>query len=305
VAKQVVERIAEELRGRILRAVHADVLKRGDRLPSSRDLAGQLSADPRDVLAAYRRLAGEGLVELRERSGIYVAAKPGTDGGLPPTAQGWLATMLATGIGREIPVPHLHEWMRRATASKQLRAVTIAATIDQSEGICRDLRGDYGLVATGITSRKLHRHNRLPAALRRADLIVTTEGLAAKVKPLAKKLQKPCVVITVRPDLLGIDWQLLLRAPVYVVMTDPKFLQVLRDFFQDGDALENLRPIILGRDDVSAIPAGAPTYVTRSARARLGGAEIPGRVVPPARFVSAEASREIVDFIVRANLNAG
>ena len=65
--------IANELRGRIERALMTGALAHGDRLPSTREMGAELDADPRVVLAAYRDLAGEGLVELRPRSGVYVA----------------------------------------------------------------------------------------------------------------------------------------------------------------------------------------------------------------------------------------
>jgi len=59
---------------------------------------------------------------------------------------------------------------------------------------------------------------------------------------------------------------------------------------------------VLGRDDPKQIPADAPVYVTRSARARLGNAAVPGRVVPPARIFSSDSAREILRIVVRLNL---
>lgn len=49
----------------------------GQRLPGGRDLAERLGIDRGTVLAAYRRLARAGLVELRPGSGAYVAGLEG------------------------------------------------------------------------------------------------------------------------------------------------------------------------------------------------------------------------------------
>ena len=44
--------LAETLRRRIVSAVTAGLARRGDRLPSAREVAAELDADPRLVLAA-------------------------------------------------------------------------------------------------------------------------------------------------------------------------------------------------------------------------------------------------------------
>ena len=72
------EGIAEVLRGRILRGLHSRSLASGDRLPSARELGAEFDIDHRVVLAAYRELASEGLIELRQRGGIYVARRDDT-----------------------------------------------------------------------------------------------------------------------------------------------------------------------------------------------------------------------------------
>ena len=68
--------ITSFLRQRIVRGLQTSTTRGGARLPSTRALAAELGVDPRVVLSAYRELAAEGLVELRERSGAYVVADP-------------------------------------------------------------------------------------------------------------------------------------------------------------------------------------------------------------------------------------
>jgi hypothetical protein len=61
---------------------------------------------------------------------------------------------------------------------------------------------------------------------------------------------------------------------------------------------------VLGRDDLATIPDGAPTYITLSARERLGDVRIKGRIIPAARVLATESAREIISFIVGMNLAA-
>src|SRR5688500_8799731 len=90
--------IAEVLRGRVLRGLHAGALRPGDRLPSARDLTVEFDVDHRVILDAYRLLVAENLVELRPRGGIYVAPRSDGGAGIPPMPEAWFATLLADSL---------------------------------------------------------------------------------------------------------------------------------------------------------------------------------------------------------------
>ena len=298
--------LSETLRRRILSAISAGTLRHGDRLPSARELAAEFEADPRLVLGAYRTLAAEGIVDIRQRSGIYVMASPAVAGGPAIVAEGWLVDVLEQGISREIPAPRLGDWLTRCMNTRRLRAAVVAATADQLDGLGRELRGDYRLHTSLFYPEQLVGADGLaPAELLAADVVITTAAPAATVRrALDGARDRLIVVVAVRPDLVGNEWQLLLREPVYVVLSDQRFVSILDALFAEVPGAENIRPIILGRDDLSAIPADAPVYVTRSAREQLGSAPVPGRVVPPARILAAESAREILSMIVAANIRA-
>jgi DNA-binding transcriptional regulator YhcF (GntR family) len=295
--------IADVLRRRVLRGLHAGALRAGDRLPSARELEAEFDTDHRIVLAAYRELVDEGLVELRPRGGIYVAANRAVASGAPLPPESWLVDVLTQGIAREIPLTELHEWLRHSVESLRLRAAVIQSTPDQIAGLCRELQDDYGLEAEGVDATRLSDSGDLPIEIRYADLLVTTEGHRDLVEPIAKRLGKELIVTDLRPDLIGGDWRMLLRKPIYVVAEDPRFIELVRGYFADTPGAENLRFLIAGRDDLSVIPDGAPTYVTRSAREHLGDTPIRGRILPTARAFSAATSREIIRCIVRRNLD--
>ena len=98
--------------------------------------------------------------------------------------------------------------------------------------------------------------------------------------------------------------RLLARGPVHFVMTDPRLAEKLRRGFAGLPGGENFRTVVLGRDDVSSIPADATTYVMRLAREQLGDKVIPGRLVPPVRVFSPGCAREILGIMVRRNASA-
>ncbi|MDQ3698992.1 MAG: winged helix-turn-helix domain-containing protein [Gemmatimonadota bacterium] len=297
------DRIAETLRGRILRGVQVGALRPGDRLPSARKLAREFGVDQRPILDAYRRLASENLVELRPRGGIYVTATPSA-GGMPVPGS-WLAGVLTEALAREIPSPELHELLRRCTETLRLRAVVIASTMDQVYGLRRELRDDFGLEADGLSAEEVRAAPTPPLPLRRADLVVTTPTHEEWVRRLADDLRKPVTVVKVREDLRAGEWALLLRRPVYAVVATPEFGDILRGFFADvPGAKQNLRIVVLGRDDLSTIPDDAPAYVTQRARDVLGDLRVPGRILAPARTIATGSAHEIFAFVVRANVAA-
>jgi len=64
--------IADEVQ----RAVSVGVLKPGDGLPPTRQLADQLKLNANTVQHAYRTLVQEGVIEMRRGLGAFVCAKP-------------------------------------------------------------------------------------------------------------------------------------------------------------------------------------------------------------------------------------
>ena len=299
------DEIAEILRGRILRGLQAGALRAGDRLPSARDLVAEFEVDHRLILDAYRMLVDERLVELRSRGGTYVAAEDSGAAGVPPLPESWFVDVLAAGLSREIPAPELHEWLRRSTETLRLRAVVVASTPDQASGLCRELRDDFGLEAEAMLADEMRADSPPPLALRRADLVVSTNAHETWLGAVAADLRKPLITVGVRPDLRAGEWALLLRRPVYALVATPEFAVMLRRFFTDvPGAADNLRILVFGRDDLGLIPDDAPTYVTQRVRDQLGSVRVPGRILPAARTIAAESARRIFAFIVRSNVEA-
>ena len=65
-----------QLVDQVRQAVNLGLLRPGDRLPSVRDVVGQITINPNTVHRAYRDLEHEGLVEGRPGLGTFVVASP-------------------------------------------------------------------------------------------------------------------------------------------------------------------------------------------------------------------------------------
>lgn len=299
--------IADLLRRRVKLGLHAGSLAPGDRLPSTRELASDFEVDHRVVVAAYHQLVAEGLVEMRPRGGIYVAnISPGAvREPMPP--ERWLHGVFMQGRARDMSMRGVIDALRRATETVRLRAVVIHAITDQRTGMCRELEEDYGFEATGVNTDMLG-NGHSPPELGEADLIVSTPAYEPLARRLAAQHDKRCIIADVRSDLIGGEWRLLLRKPVYVVVRDVQFRSALHAFFDNTKGKDNLRVLVVDADDLTAIPATAPTYITRGARDWLDthgrSNDVGGRILPNARTFSSSTADELISFILEANLAA-
>ncbi|MFD5426407.1 GntR family transcriptional regulator [Streptomyces sp. NPDC127084] len=90
------------------RAVRAGVLKPGDRLPTAREVAETCAVNPNTTLKAYRELERDGVVELRQGVGTFIAATaadrchaPGAESPLYAELAEWTGRALTAGLMEE------------------------------------------------------------------------------------------------------------------------------------------------------------------------------------------------------------
>jgi DNA-binding transcriptional regulator YhcF (GntR family) len=296
------------LRQRLLCALKIEALGPGDRLPSTRELAAEYAVDARVVAAAYRALALEGLVELRPRAGVFVPATRGATHVTPPTSAEWLADLYMAGLARGIAAPELSTVLRRALGRTPLPVAVIATTVDQTMGICRELQQHTGVSSSGVLVESLPTlagsaspaESRLgvPRAVLRARLLVTTEAHAGRVAALAARLKRPSIAVSVRRELYEAEWALLHAMEAYVLVVDPRFGVLVSDYLRAKRAQTPVHVLVVGRDDISRIPADAPVYATQAARERLGKLRLPAGLLPPARILSHDSLRTILQQVV-------
>lgn len=90
----------------VRQALRLDLLRRGDQLPTVKDVVGQLAINPNTVLKAYRELEHDGLVAARPGVGTFVT-RTLTDntlaahGPLRQDLQRWLVKARRAGLDDE------------------------------------------------------------------------------------------------------------------------------------------------------------------------------------------------------------
>ncbi len=90
----------DQLRTQIIAGVRDRALDPGTRLPTVRELAGQLGLAVNTVARAYRELEAAGIVETRGRFGTFVARADPVDAAMAAAAHAYAATARAQGLGR-------------------------------------------------------------------------------------------------------------------------------------------------------------------------------------------------------------
>lgn len=308
--------VTDALRDRIVNGLHVGRLKGGERLPGTRALAAEFGVNDRVVMAALRALAAEGFVVLRPRSGAYVGPLHPAGSGALPDLGAWLVTVLLQARARGLPPRELPEYARHCLETRRVRAACIECNADQLHLLCSELATDHGYETESVEVDEIAAAEP-PSAVRRADVLITTLFHAAEVQAMAQRLGKPWIAVSLRPEVMESVAQRLHDGLVYYVATDPRFEGKLRRMLGPLGPAENLRVLLVGRDDLAAIPPDAPTFVMSSARARLAahdgassangnssGGDWPGRPIQLPRSLSDDTARELLTFLVRANMAA-
>lgn len=295
---QKVQTVISSLRYRVERALEMGALKTGDRLPSARELSKEMGADPRVILAAYRALEQEGLVEIRPRSGNYVSARNiiSQTNAPPPTPV--VVDILSGAISRGYSTKEFAGYLADASFGRRLRAAIVVGTSDQAEGIARELHDDFSLSSVLVSPEAVRRDRERAQGLKGVDLIITTEAFGDSVRPVGSHLRKPVIVLTVRSNIISDEWNALLCRGINVVAADRRFVELLRKYLSSSPQSENVKMFVVGEDSLSGIVPSSPTYVTQAARKKLGTTRIPGTLIRPPRVLSDACVRSILNVIV-------
>lgn len=91
--------IFEQLRVAIIEAVRDGRLSAGTRLPTVRELAGELGLAVNTVARTYRELETAGIVETHGRQGSFVARRDPTDSAMAAAAHAYAESVRALGLG--------------------------------------------------------------------------------------------------------------------------------------------------------------------------------------------------------------
>jgi DNA-binding transcriptional regulator YhcF (GntR family) len=304
--------LSDRLRDRILNALHLGLLRPGDRLPSIRTLWREMGVDHRVVAQAYRTLEAEGLVEVRGRSGVYLAPQDQFGGELLAETARWLAGVLVEAWKRRLTIADVPELIRRCTQTRTLRCACVESNEDQMTAYTGELQEQFGLepYPVRISPLPLPRPDRsvefhwVEDELRKCDLVVTTSYHARLVRKAAENVGIPAVVLTVNPDVVETIQKRLREGPLTVVAVEPSFGDRMRAMYAD-ETPERVRVVLTGdREGMRALDPDEPVLLTRAARQTLSPDDDLPTLLPHSPTFSPHTARELLGVIIRLNLGA-
>ncbi len=295
--------VAERLRGQIASGLHLQTLHEGDRLPGIRKLAREWQVDPRTVREGYRLLERDGLVTLKARSGVYVAAADHRAESSLPWQEEWLIDVLRRARDRGIAPADLDGYVRQRTRSVSLRTACLECNDDQTSWLVHETKSDYGLKSFGVNLDDTS-STRIPSELLHADLLVGTTFHVTRLRSLAESIGKPLVLVRLQPSFVREITACLARGPLYFVVSDPRFAEKLPKIYARTRGRGMLRPIVAERNVRPDVPPGGAVLVTRAAQEKLGAAAMESTARRSGRIFCAESVTAILRAIVNANLAA-
>lgn len=291
--------VSDRLRTGIAAALDLGYLRPGDRLPGTREAATVSGIDHRVISAAYRRLAAEGLVEVRPRRGPVVAALAPADAEPLGETPEWLAGVLEGAAQLQVRLPSLSDLVRRWTQSVAVRCLCVDGTEDGRVALMHEMTAQWGMECTPAAPEERGSQRELAVAIRASDLVVTTHFSAGAVRALARSAGKPVVVAAARADLVEAMEDALRRGPLTAVVADAAFAERLR-VVPHGD---RLRVVVAGdAEQVEALGPEETVLLTLAAQQKV---RRPLRLLAaPGHFIAPLDARALARVLIRANLSS-
>jgi PAS domain S-box-containing protein len=289
--------LVEGIRQGIASGLYLGRLRPGDRLPSIREVARHTSQDHRYVSAAYRRLAGEGVVDIRTRHGVVVGAGAPAAEPLSNETAEWLAGVIGDAAAMQVKAPQLPDLVKRWTGSATVRCLCVDGTEDDLVALTTELQGQWGFRTERLVADETLRRDTLVRALRETDVVVTTPFHVALLDGPAKAAGVPVVVLQANPDTVRAAEERLRQGPLTAVVLDPRYGERLR-CMAGGEKLN----VVLADDEaaVAALDLAEPVLMTRAAHGRV---RRPLRLLAPlSPAFSPARARDLATVLIRRNL---
>jgi DNA-binding transcriptional regulator YhcF (GntR family) len=288
--------VQDYLRRRLITDLHLGRLKPRDRAPSLRIVAAELGVGIRAVSRAYAALEKEGLVFIRGRSGVYVAASSFEPELTEP--QSWYSSILTDAWRRRIPLPALPDLLQQFV-SRRLRCACVESTEDHMTAFCAELDHDFGLDTVAVDllipgDGHAQDTEKIDSAVADTDFVVTTAFHASEVRVAAQRHKKPMVIISVNETLVHAIEARLREGPATILGADPRFVErvdrCLTTAFQSSGTLR-----VVHLTDYLLNPHEFEHHLLMPTRAAQKMMEAPEyHLLPDAiPFISLDAAREI------------
>lgn len=296
------------LRLSILAAVHEGTASAGDRLPSIREISEACGTSTYAAVKAYEALEHEGVVEKRERSGIFIGSLGETPVRRLPETAAWLRSVITEGYLLQVKLPSLADLIQRWTAATRLKCVCVESSEDYRVALCDEVRNQFGLdpipvrLPSGDQRPEAVGSDSLETAVRRADLVVTTPFHVARVRGLAARLDIPFVVATLdEPSGKVIESRVRSTGEATLVCVERDFADRMT---LNLDATIRARVRIVATADAAALSdldRKVPVLLTRAARQRMKTHDL-RLLLPQYPSFSARFAERLAHTILQLNL---
>lgn len=247
----------EQVRARLLTALHLGQSKPGDRAPSIRRMAALTRLNHKTVHRAYSRLAEEGLLDVKWGSGTFFSEtrRPATNNDPLPSSlleavERYRVEANHLGIAADVFLRFLG-----LTVGGQLRGTPIVVAecnLEQIGLIGRELRAALGVDTRQLLiTESVAQHPSLFSDVRG---IVTTDCHRQEVTEMASPLGIPVYRVALAPAFTQTLIQSARRGPVLMVVRDPSygpvFLRMLRQMSIPREVVERFK--IIGSRELSS-----------------------------------------------------
>jgi DNA-binding transcriptional regulator YhcF (GntR family) len=297
--------VLDRLRERIVAGRYLGHWGSGSRLPSIRDIARAEQVDRKTAAAAYQRLQEEGLVDVRPRSGIYLAraTRGGQAGPLERIYRQWLEHTYEGARALGLDTSAILHLVGAVAAVERLRLPVVEEEPTFAEALAAELRDRLGVRAVAVTVAELGADRGL---LEEAPALVATPYHVERVAQLAGG----ATVIEARmaPDILRELRRLALAGRVLIATASDAMAARVRGAVQHTLPRETttrleVLPAAQLLERVAANGAGMAAYLWPGTPQRLQHALPQGvKAVAPERILSQDCLDGVRSAVLEAAL---
>lgn len=220
----------EQIREQVINYVHLGVLAPGARLPAVRELAAQAGLNLKTAFRIYRRLAREGLIEIRPQRGAFVKFSTRVaERSYQKNLDGFLRRVRREAEQLNLSPLRLAQLLAAPNGAKighALRCAVVECNREQTNLFAAELRRKLNVDAFPLL---VHARPRARArALHRADLLITTDFHWHEAQRWAARHHKEVYRIRLNPAFHAMLLRHARQGLFPLVLTDTSFEPAFR-----------------------------------------------------------------------------
>ncbi len=256
------ESLLEQARGQILAALHAGLLRPGERLPSLRRVARISGLNVKTVMRVYAQLQDERLVVLRSGSGAFVTEQVQEE--LQPAHALRLVRLVRRTLDEASAMnltPGAYEdLVHRVVARNALKHRAVAVLECNAEQVrlfSQEINSRIGVTARPILLSEAAERP-VAAIIRSCSILTVTNFHLDEGRQIAERFRKPLVLLRLNKDFLPALIDAARRGRLAMVVHDISFFPAFRR------ALGRLGLQEEYLDRITVVPGAEPAAVRRA-----------------------------------------